>query len=154
MRERDRTIAQIASSSSALYVVLIAASAATFMKRERARQWLDQRFFREEYDARKILLSLASRVRFETDPTDLATMVVNQLDAALHPQTTAILALTGDRGLAGAFNSQVVRRAFALGRELEAEGQTIRWLVSGKKGRSTLRFRGYDVREVSADPPR
>src|SRR6188508_3213151 len=61
------------------------------------------------------------------------------------PQTTAILALTGDRGLAGAFNSQVVRRAFALGRELEAEGQTIRWLVSGKKGRSTLHFRGYDV---------
>jgi F-type H+-transporting ATPase subunit gamma len=61
------------------------------------------------------------------------------------PQTTAILALTGDRGLAGAFNSQVVRRAFALGRELEAEGQKIRWLVSGKKGRSTLRFRGYDV---------
>ena len=61
------------------------------------------------------------------------------------PQTTAILAVTGDRGLAGAFNSQVVRRAFALGRELEAEGQTIRWLVSGKKGRSTLRFRGYDV---------
>src|SRR5215204_1572948 len=61
------------------------------------------------------------------------------------PQTTAILALTGDRGLAGAFNSQVVRRAFALGRELEAEGQTIHWLVSGKKGRSTLRFRGYDV---------
>jgi F-type H+-transporting ATPase subunit gamma len=61
------------------------------------------------------------------------------------PQTTAILALTGDRGLAGAFNSQVVRRAFALGRELEAEGQSIHWLVSGKKGRSTLRFRGYDV---------
>jgi F-type H+-transporting ATPase subunit gamma len=61
------------------------------------------------------------------------------------PQTTAILAMTGDRGLAGAFNSQVLRRAFTLGRELEAEGQTIRWLVSGKKGRSTLRFRGYDV---------
>src|SRR5688500_8550611 len=50
------------------------------------------------------------------------------------PQTTAILAVTGDRGLAGAFNSQVVRRAFALGRELEAEGQTIRWLVrSGER---------------------
>ena len=53
--------------------------------------------------------------------------------------------MTGDRGLAGAFNSQVLRRAFALGRELEAEGQTIRWLVAGKKGRSTLRFRGYEV---------
>ncbi len=99
VRERDRTIAQIASSSSALYVVLIAASVATFMKRERARQWLDQRFFREEYDARKILLSLASRVRFETDPTDLATMVVNQLDAALHPQMTAILVSGIDEGM-------------------------------------------------------
>ena len=61
------------------------------MYRERARQWLDQRFFREEYDARKILLSLASRVRFETDPADLAAMVVDQIDEALHPRGRAIL---------------------------------------------------------------
>jgi F-type H+-transporting ATPase subunit gamma len=61
------------------------------------------------------------------------------------PQTTAIVAVTGDRGLAGGFNAQIVRRAFALGRELEAEGQTVRWLVSGRKGRSTFRFRGYDL---------
>jgi F-type H+-transporting ATPase subunit gamma len=61
------------------------------------------------------------------------------------PETTAILLMTGDRGLAGAFNSQVLRRAFALGRELEGEGQKVRWLVAGKKGRSTLRFRGYEV---------
>ena len=91
VRERERTLAEIATSSSALYLALIVASAATFTYRERARQWLDQRFFREEYDARKILLSLASRVRFETDPADLATMVVNQLDEALHPLMTAIL---------------------------------------------------------------
>jgi F-type H+-transporting ATPase subunit gamma len=61
------------------------------------------------------------------------------------PQTTAIVALTGDRGLAGGFNAQVLRRAFALGRELEAEGQSVRWIASGKKGLSTLRFRRYDV---------
>ena len=60
--------------------------------RDRARQWLDQRFFREEYDARKILLSLASRVRFETDPGDLASLVVKQIDQALHPEMTAMLA--------------------------------------------------------------
>jgi tRNA A-37 threonylcarbamoyl transferase component Bud32 len=91
VRERDRTLAQIATSSSALYAGLIVASVATFKYRERARLWLDQRFFREEYDARKILLSLASRVRFETDPADLATMVINQLDEALHPLMSAIL---------------------------------------------------------------
>ena len=98
MQERNRTLAQIATSSSALYAVLIMASVVTFRNRERARQWLDQRFFREEYDARKILLSLASRVRFETDPADLATMVVNQLDEALHPLMTAILVSGIDEG--------------------------------------------------------
>jgi F-type H+-transporting ATPase subunit gamma len=60
-------------------------------------------------------------------------------------RTTAVVAITADRGLAGGFNAQIVRRAFALGRELEADGQTVRWLVSGRKGRSTFRFRGYDL---------
>ena len=31
-------------------------------------------------------------------------------------RTTAVLAITGDRGLAGPFNSQILRRAFALER--------------------------------------
>ena len=61
------------------------------------------------------------------------------------PQTTAILALTGDRGLAGGFNAQIVRRAVALSRDLESQGQNVRWLASGRKGRSTLRFRGYEL---------
>jgi F-type H+-transporting ATPase subunit gamma len=60
-------------------------------------------------------------------------------------QTVAIVPLTGDRGLAGAFNGQVLRRALQLERELRAEGKDVRWLVSGKKGRSTLTFRRYEV---------
>jgi F-type H+-transporting ATPase subunit gamma len=56
----------------------------------------------------------------------------------------AIVALTGDRGLAGAFNAQVLRRAFALERQLRGEGVEVRWLVAGKKGRSTLTFRRYE----------
>jgi F-type H+-transporting ATPase subunit gamma len=60
-------------------------------------------------------------------------------------RAVAILPLTGDRGLAGAFNAQVLRHAFALGRQLEAEGKLVRWLVSGRKGASTLRFRRYEV---------
>jgi F-type H+-transporting ATPase subunit gamma len=56
-------------------------------------------------------------------------------------ETTLIVPLTGDRGLAGAFNAQVARRAFALERRLQGEGQTVRWLAVGKKGRSTLTFR-------------
>jgi F-type H+-transporting ATPase subunit gamma len=60
-------------------------------------------------------------------------------------RTTAIVPLTGDRGLAGGFNAQVLRHAFALERTESGEGKDVRWLVAGKKGRSTLRFRGREV---------
>lgn len=56
-----------------------------------------------------------------------------------------IVPLTGDRGLAGAFNAQVTRRAFALERSLQADGLDVRWLAVGKKGRSTLTFRRRPV---------
>jgi F-type H+-transporting ATPase subunit gamma len=59
--------------------------------------------------------------------------------------TVALLAVTGDRGLAGAFNSQVLRRAFAVERDLRQDGLEVRWLATGKKGRSTLTFRRYDL---------
>jgi F-type H+-transporting ATPase subunit gamma len=57
----------------------------------------------------------------------------------------AVVAITGDRGLAGPFNSQILRRAFALERQLRGEGQQVKFLVSGRKGRSTLTFRRYEI---------
>jgi tRNA A-37 threonylcarbamoyl transferase component Bud32 len=86
-----KNLGEIITSGSVVYLALLAASVAGLRYRDRARQWLDQRFFREEYDARKILLSLASRVRFETDPADLSALVVHQIDQALHPETIAML---------------------------------------------------------------
>src|SRR5438477_280608 len=63
-------------------------------------------------------------------------------------ETVAIVPITGDRGLAGAFNAQVLRRAFALERSLRREGKTVRWLIVGRKGASTLRFRRYKVEQA------
>jgi len=57
----------------------------------------------------------------------------------------AIVVITGDRGLAGAFNAQILRHAFALDRRLRSEGVEVHWLVSGRKGRSTLTFRRYEI---------
>jgi F-type H+-transporting ATPase subunit gamma len=62
--------------------------------------------------------------------------------------SVAIVPITGDRGLAGAFNAQVLRRAFALDRSLRGEGKTVKWLVVGRKGASTLRFRRYAVEQA------
>src|SRR5881394_4638898 len=63
-------------------------------------------------------------------------------------QTAAIVPLTGDRGLAGAFNAQILRRAFALERSLRSEGREVRWLAVGRKGRSTLQFRRYQIEQA------
>jgi F-type H+-transporting ATPase subunit gamma len=60
-------------------------------------------------------------------------------------KSVAIVAVTGDRGLAGGFNAQVLRASFALERRLRREGKDVRWLVVGRKGESTLRFRRYEV---------
>jgi F-type H+-transporting ATPase subunit gamma len=62
-------------------------------------------------------------------------------------QRVAIVVVTGDRGLAGPFNGQVLRRAFELERAERAEGHDIAWLVTGRKGASTLRFRSYELTE-------
>ncbi len=57
----------------------------------------------------------------------------------------AVVVVSGDRGLAGPFNGQVLRRAFELERLARSEGQDVSWLVVGRKGASTLRFRRYEL---------
>jgi F-type H+-transporting ATPase subunit gamma len=58
----------------------------------------------------------------------------------------ALLLVSGDRGLAGAFNSQVLRAAIRAGAELEAESRQIIWYASGRRGVSSLTFRGNEPR--------
>jgi F-type H+-transporting ATPase subunit gamma len=60
-------------------------------------------------------------------------------------ERVAIVPVTGDRGLAGAFNAQVLRRAIALAREAERDGQKVVFYPAGKKGGSTLRFRRLEI---------
>src|SRR5215217_1795561 len=60
-------------------------------------------------------------------------------------QTVGLLLVTGDRGLAGGFNSQIIRAGNRRARELEGEGKSVKWYASGKKGVSSLQFRGREV---------
>jgi F-type H+-transporting ATPase subunit gamma len=54
-------------------------------------------------------------------------------------QTHLLVAVTADRGLAGAFNTNVGRATRSLARRLEAEGKTVKILTVGRKGRDFLR---------------
>jgi F-type H+-transporting ATPase subunit gamma len=50
-----------------------------------------------------------------------------------------LIPVTADRGLAGAFNSNVGRATRLLARRLESEGKTVKILAVGRKGRDYLR---------------
>src|SRR5918999_827633 len=60
-------------------------------------------------------------------------------------QTVGILLVTGDRGLAGPFNSQILRAGNARMRELRGDGKEVLWYAVGRRGVSSLEFRGYEV---------
>jgi F-type H+-transporting ATPase subunit gamma len=56
-----------------------------------------------------------------------------------------LLLVTSDRGLAGAFNSQILRAGIARSREIDAEGPSVTWYATGRRGVSSLNFRGHDL---------
>ena len=59
--------------------------------------------------------------------------------------TVGLLVVAGDRGLAGAFNSNAVRAGVAAGREHSAEGRHVLYYASGRRPASSLTFRGLAV---------
>jgi F-type H+-transporting ATPase subunit gamma len=61
-------------------------------------------------------------------------------------KSVGVLLVTGDRGLAGSFNSQIIREGLRLGRELRGEGKDVEYSVVGRRGISTMRFRGEELR--------
>jgi F-type H+-transporting ATPase subunit gamma len=59
--------------------------------------------------------------------------------------TVGLMLVTGDRGLAGAFNSQIMRAGMRAADEHESEGRTVSWYASGRRGVSSLTFRGKEA---------
>jgi F-type H+-transporting ATPase subunit gamma len=60
-------------------------------------------------------------------------------------RTVGLLVVAGDRGLAGAFNSNAVRAGVAAGREHSSRGREVVYFASGRRPASSLVFRGLDV---------
>src|SRR6185436_6589243 len=56
-----------------------------------------------------------------------------------------LLFVTGDRGLAGAFNSQILRAGLRAAHEHESAGRTTVPYASGRRGVSSLTFRGLEL---------
>jgi len=81
----------------------------------------------------RVMASLASTVTVsESSPKLLA--------GTGRDQVHLIVVATSERGLAGAFNTNIVRAARKQAESLEAQGKTVRFYLAGKKGRVLRRF--------------
>ena len=58
--------------------------------------------------------------------------------------TIGLLLVTADRGLAGAFNSQILRGGLRAASDYESDGKTVSFYATGRRGTSSLTFRGRE----------
>ncbi len=80
-----------------------------------------------------VMASLASKVTVTASSPKL-------LAGTGKDQVHLIVVATSERGLAGAFNTNIVRAARKKAETLEAQGKTVRYYIAGKKGRVLKRF--------------
>ncbi len=66
------------------------------------------------------------------------------------PERVAILAIVGDRGLSGAYNTSVFRASERLATELRGQGAQVAMFTVGKKAPAYFRFRGIPVQRAFA----
>jgi F-type H+-transporting ATPase subunit gamma len=89
-----------------------------------------------------VIASLASRVE----------RVQHPLLAKREPKKVKLLVLTSDRGLCGAYNTNILRKAVEVVREFQAQGKEVRVNIVGRKGRDFFRKRSsYNVGQTWSD---
>jgi F-type H+-transporting ATPase subunit gamma len=88
----------------------------------------------------ELLTSVASRVNPEDD--------VNPLLRRREENKVLLVVITSDRGLAGAFNASINKRAFAMWKQLEKEGKQVSFAIIGRKGGDFFRRRGAKIDKV------
>jgi F-type H+-transporting ATPase subunit gamma len=85
-----------------------------------------------------------------TDDEAAQTDNAHPLLARRAEKTVLLLVITSDRGLCGAFNTNILRAASKIWREREAAGQSVKIVTIGRKGRDYFRRRNAPVLEVLA----
>jgi F-type H+-transporting ATPase subunit gamma len=100
-----------------------------------------------------VVLSVGNQVaRSTAAEVEKEEGLVHQAEEALHPllqrrpeRTALMFVITSDRGLCGAFNTNVCRAVEKLWREKEAAGVTVKFVTVGRKGREYFQRRKADI---------
>jgi predicted Ser/Thr protein kinase len=93
---RDDSLAELLTGRPAIYLLLIVPLALVVRYRKRLLEGLDRRFFREQYDARQLLLHVVSIIRGGSDMLILSRAAIEEIDKALHPKHISLWHLDPD----------------------------------------------------------
>lgn len=83
---RGESLAMLLTGTPAVYVLVILPLILVIRYRRRLLESLDRRFFREQYDSRRLLLHVVSMIRGGSDMLALARAAIDEIDKALHPK--------------------------------------------------------------------
>ncbi|MGI0493113.1 F0F1 ATP synthase subunit gamma [Alkalinema pantanalense CENA528] len=85
----------------------------------------------------QVLHGLQSRLKFEE--ANLPLLKKRQV------QSVGLLVISGDRGLCGGYNANVIKRAEQRAKELQAQGVSVRMFVVGRKATQYFQRRDYTI---------
>ncbi|WP_061546459.1 F0F1 ATP synthase subunit gamma [Cylindrospermopsis raciborskii] len=85
----------------------------------------------------QVLYGLQTRLKFED--VDLPLLKKREV------KSVGLLVVSGDRGLCGGYNSNVIRRAENRAKELKAQGLDVTFVIVGRKANQYFQRRGYKI---------
>ncbi|HYK03213.1 MAG TPA: protein kinase [Thermoanaerobaculia bacterium] len=110
---RGESLAVLLTGTPAVYVLIILPLILVIRYRKTLLESLDRRFFREQYDARRLLLHVVSIIRGGSDMLALSRAALDEIDRALHPKHISLWQLDPD--------GAALHRGFATGELGEVE---------------------------------
>ncbi|MBN1612209.1 MAG: ATP synthase F1 subunit gamma [Polyangiaceae bacterium] len=95
-----------------------------------------------------VLAEVTAAARARSSQSQATEDEGNPLLAQREVNSRLLLVITADRGLCGAFNTNINRRSHSVWRDAVRNGQTIKLCIIGRKGRDYFRRRSAPIQEV------
>jgi hypothetical protein len=156
----DQSLVSIVEERGWMYLTVACLAVVAHAKRGSWLESLDRRFFRERYDAQRLLRDIADQARRVAHLEQVSPLVVQRVTAALHPRANMLLVREPDQALFRALESEptasvpalairtdnkVIEMLRLLGRPFDISGSGAAWSQLPQVDAVTFRDAGEGV---------